>query len=124
MPKILRHGTYGFTSPPKEVVLRNFIALENPSSSGLNPRILSPMAITQQLDHRGRLYTYDDSRAEVGETIFLESLIHTYKSPRHFYPDNQHRQGCFVDLPPIRRYAVEFYYKSVSLLACLLVYRC
>jgi hypothetical protein len=29
----LRHGTDGFTSPPKEVVLRIFIALKNPSSS-------------------------------------------------------------------------------------------
>jgi hypothetical protein len=31
--KILRHGTDDFTSPPKEVVLRNFIALKNSSSS-------------------------------------------------------------------------------------------
>jgi hypothetical protein len=27
--KILRHGADGFTSPPKEVVLRIFIALKN-----------------------------------------------------------------------------------------------
>jgi hypothetical protein len=34
----LRHGTDGFTSPPKEVVLRNFIALKNPSTSvGIEP---------------------------------------------------------------------------------------
>jgi hypothetical protein len=31
--KILRHGTNGFTSPPKEVVMRTFIALKNPSFS-------------------------------------------------------------------------------------------
>jgi hypothetical protein len=30
----LRHGTDGFTSPPKEVVLRIFITLKNPSTLG------------------------------------------------------------------------------------------
>jgi hypothetical protein len=49
----LRHGTDGFTSPPKEVVLRIFITLKN--SSGLNPRSLGPVASTLPLDHRGRL---------------------------------------------------------------------
>jgi hypothetical protein len=45
--KILQHGADGFTSHPKESVLRIFIALKNPSSrSGLNPRPLSPMAST------------------------------------------------------------------------------
>jgi hypothetical protein len=29
----LRHGTDGFTSPPREVVLRIFITLKNPSPS-------------------------------------------------------------------------------------------
>jgi hypothetical protein len=34
----LRYGTNGFTSPPKEVVLRIFITLKNPSSSaGFEP---------------------------------------------------------------------------------------
>jgi hypothetical protein len=34
----LRHGTDGFTSPPKEVVLRMFITLKNPSTSaGIEP---------------------------------------------------------------------------------------
>jgi hypothetical protein len=32
----LRHGTDGFTSPPKEVVLRIFITLKNPSV-GIEP---------------------------------------------------------------------------------------
>jgi hypothetical protein len=37
--KILRHGPSGFTSHPKERVLRIFIALKNPSSRpGFNPR--------------------------------------------------------------------------------------
>jgi hypothetical protein len=30
--KILQHGTHGFTSPPKEVMLRIFIAAKNPSN--------------------------------------------------------------------------------------------
>jgi hypothetical protein len=34
----LRHGTDGFTYPPKEVVLRIFITLKNPSTSvGIEP---------------------------------------------------------------------------------------
>jgi hypothetical protein len=41
----------GFTSPPKEVVLRIFIAIKNLSSSaGLNPRTLGPMAILNVLN--------------------------------------------------------------------------
>jgi hypothetical protein len=45
--KILRHGTSGFTSHPKEGVLRIFIALKNPSPSpGSNPRPLGPVAST------------------------------------------------------------------------------
>jgi hypothetical protein len=32
-PKILRHGVDSFTCPPKEVVLRSFVALKNPSPS-------------------------------------------------------------------------------------------
>jgi hypothetical protein len=45
--KILRHGTSGFTSHPKEGVLRIFIALKNPSPlPGLNPRPLGPVAST------------------------------------------------------------------------------
>jgi hypothetical protein len=37
----VRHGTDGFTSVPKEVVLRIFVALKNPSSSaGFEPTSL------------------------------------------------------------------------------------
>jgi len=56
--KIFRHGADGFTSPPKEGVLRNFISLKNPSlslsRSGFNPQILGQTASTLT-DHRGRL---------------------------------------------------------------------
>jgi hypothetical protein len=45
--KILRHWTCGFTSHPKEGVLRIFIALKNPSPRpDLNPRPLSLVAST------------------------------------------------------------------------------
>jgi hypothetical protein len=45
--KILRHGTSGFTSHPKEGVLQIFIALKNPSPRpGLNPRPLGPVIST------------------------------------------------------------------------------
>jgi hypothetical protein len=45
--KILRHGTSGFTSHPKEGVLRIFIVLINPSPwPGLNPPPLGPVVIT------------------------------------------------------------------------------
>ena len=43
----LRHGTDGFTSPPKEDVLRIFFALKN-------PRTWVPKASTLPLDHRSR----------------------------------------------------------------------
>jgi hypothetical protein len=44
MLQMLRIGTSGCTSHPKEGVLRIFIALKNPSHRpGLNPRPLGPM---------------------------------------------------------------------------------
>jgi hypothetical protein len=45
--KILRHGNFGFTSHPKEGVLRNCIAIKNPSPCpGSNPKPLGPVAST------------------------------------------------------------------------------
>jgi hypothetical protein len=45
--KIFRHGNSGFTSYPKEDVLRIFIALKNPSPwPGSNPQPLDPVART------------------------------------------------------------------------------
>jgi hypothetical protein len=45
--KILRRGNFGFTSHPKEGVLRMFIALKNPSPRpGLNTRPLGPVTST------------------------------------------------------------------------------
>ena len=51
----LRHGTDGFTSPPKEGVLRNFFALKILRlRPGLNPRTLVLKASTLPLDHGSR----------------------------------------------------------------------
>jgi len=52
----LRHGTDGFTSPPKEGVLRIFFALKiRRFRPGANPPIWVPKASTLPLDHRFRL---------------------------------------------------------------------
>jgi hypothetical protein len=51
----LRHGTDGFTSPPKEGVLRIFPPLKiRRLRPGLNPRTWVPKASTLLLDHRSR----------------------------------------------------------------------
>ena len=51
----LRHGTDGFTSPPKEGVLRIFFSLKiRWIRPGLNPRTCAIKASTLPLDHRSR----------------------------------------------------------------------
>jgi hypothetical protein len=58
--KILRHGTSGFTSHPKEGVLRIFIALKNPSPwPHSNPRPLGPVASTLTTTPLRRLVKYE-----------------------------------------------------------------
>ena len=53
----LRHGTDGFTSPPKEGVLKIFSPLKiRRLRSGLNPRTWVLKASTLPLDHRSRLF--------------------------------------------------------------------
>ena len=55
----LRHGTDGFTSPPKEGVLRIFSPLKiRRLRPGLNPRTWAPKASTLPLDHRSRNLIY------------------------------------------------------------------
>ena len=52
----LRHGTNGFTSPPKEGVLRIFSPwIIRWLQPGLNPRTWVPKASALPLDHRSRL---------------------------------------------------------------------
>ena len=51
----LRHGTHGFTSLPKEGMLRIFPPLKiRRLQPGLNPRTWVPKASTLPLDHRSR----------------------------------------------------------------------
>jgi hypothetical protein len=58
----LRHGTDGFTSPPKEGVLRIFFALKiRRLRPGANPRSWVPKASTLPLDRRSRLQ-YSNNR--------------------------------------------------------------
>ena len=55
----LRHGTDGFTSPPKEGVLRIFSPLKiRRLRPGLNPRTCVPKASTLPLDHRSHIYRW------------------------------------------------------------------
>ena len=55
----LRHGTDGFTSPPKEGVLRIFSPLKvRRLRPGLNPQTWVLKASTLPLDHRSRNYVY------------------------------------------------------------------
>jgi hypothetical protein len=57
--KILRHGAFGFTSHPKEVVLRIFIAFKNPSPRpGSNPRPLLLVVSTLTTTPSRRHYVY------------------------------------------------------------------
>jgi hypothetical protein len=52
--KILRHGTSGFTSQPKENVLWIFIAIKNSSPRpGLNPRPLGPVKVKVKKKSKG-----------------------------------------------------------------------
>jgi hypothetical protein len=68
--KILRHEPSGFTSPPKEGVLRIFIALKSPSTwLGLNPQTLGPMASTLTILRPRRL------RLEENIVLNLEDIF-------------------------------------------------
>ena len=54
----LRHGTDGFTSPPKEGVLRIFFALKiRRLRPGVNPGTRVPKPSTLPLDHRSRFWS-------------------------------------------------------------------
>ena len=56
----LRHGTDGFTSPPKEGVLGDFFALKiRHFRPDLSPRTWVLKASTVHLDHRSRLWSWN-----------------------------------------------------------------
>ena len=71
----IRHGTDGFTSPPKEGVLRIFFALKirrlRPSA---NPRTWVPKGSTLPLDHRSRLNENKDINLKL--SFFLSFFLY------------------------------------------------
>jgi len=72
----LRHGTDGFTSPPKEGVLRIFSPLKiRRLRPGLNPRTWVPKASTLPLDHRSRI----DSRVDTNTFLVKIMLVKNCK---------------------------------------------
>ena len=69
----LRHGTHGFTSLPKEGVLRIFSPLKiRRLRPGLNPRTWVPKASTLPLDHRSRYISYC---SEIKRRVFPQTEI-------------------------------------------------
>jgi hypothetical protein len=76
--KILRHGTSGFTSHPKEGVLRIFIVLKNPSPwPGLKPRPLGPVAsrLTTTLPRQLEMYSSESMVSHSFHTILPDYLV-------------------------------------------------
>ena len=82
----LRHGTDGFTSPPKEVVLRIFSSWKiRRLRPRLNPRTWVPKASTLPLDHRRRLSVLLASQECLCSTKLLLS---------DFHPSDLHHSYC------------------------------
>jgi hypothetical protein len=74
--KILRHETDGFTSPPKEVVIRIFIALKGLSSSGFKPENLG--SIGKHYNH----YTTEGDESSINIERTKNSVIFSSDQPR------------------------------------------
>jgi hypothetical protein len=75
----LRHGTDGFTSPPKEGVLRIFFTLKiRRLRPGANPRTWVPKASMLPLDHRSQTFHMPITQ----QTAILSTL---YPRPFHRY---------------------------------------
>ena len=83
----LRHGTDGFTSPPKEVVLRILFALKNPTASvGFEPanlgtkgqqaasRLLKPLTVTEYWKADREVYCDVRGRREWPRVMFSDGL--------------------------------------------------
>ena len=80
----LRHGINGFTSLPKEGVLRIFFSLKNPRlRPGLNPRTCLPKASALPLDHRSR---YDQCKYHVS-LCFLQ-ILYSWHCVKFMYTNN------------------------------------
>ena len=92
----LPHGTDGFTSPPKEGVLRICFALKiRRLRPDLNPRTWVLKASTLPLDHRSR-YTYNNSNKICK---FLKHLLPYAISIVSFRHPNSARSAKFTALP-------------------------
>ena len=75
----LRHGTDGFTSPPKEGVLRIFFALKiRRLRPGVKPRTWLPKASTVLLEHRSSLKVVTNTN--------LKKLYNSLQSNRKIKP--------------------------------------
>jgi hypothetical protein len=72
----LRHGTDGFTSPPKEGMLRTFSPLKiRRLRPGLNPRTWVLKAGTLPLDHRSRSNVYGTKMQKVMYATSMYSVV-------------------------------------------------
>jgi len=72
----LRHGTDGFTSPPKEGVLRIFFSLKiRGLRPGANPRTWVPKASTLPLDHRS---CYGLRLKMCGSKVYFPIRFHSF----------------------------------------------
>ena len=74
----LRHGTNGFTSPPKEGVLRIIFRPKNPTASaGFEPANLGIKGQHATLDHRSRYILFTKSKIciKIFKTLLHVSII-------------------------------------------------
>ena len=90
----LRHGTDGFTSPPKKGVLRIFSPWKiRRLRPGLNPRTWVPKASTLPLDHRSRFRTglqhtvvwYMGTEFPKVSILYLARRWKKYAPPKHWH---------------------------------------
>jgi len=110
----LRHETDGFTSPPKEGVLRIFFALRiRRLRSGANPRTWVPNASTLPLEHQSRYI----SVMELGHLLTRSDF--TYPEVSSKVCHNSFCQlGNSVSLPWVIYYGA-FYLHVVSIFYCI-----
>jgi hypothetical protein len=104
----LRHGTDGFTSPPKEGVLRIFSPLKiRRLQPGLNPRTWVPKASTLPLDHQGRyclVYAQHilNSHHEYGTINEIRTLLKLIEKTwmlitfEQFFIQSHHQRGQLI----------------------------
>jgi hypothetical protein len=109
----LRHGTDGFTFPPKEGVLKIFSPLKiRRLRPGLNPRTWVPKASTLPLDHRSRLYTITLQIMTPSLSIQSATLNPSkYASYTSLNPSIT-SSNCLYDFKILRLMALGYYFKT------------